>query len=758
VSSVAHAGQPPQLPPPEEAGPAEEGAPDAADVPVDPTAEPPPAGEGGEAAGDAGGEAAGDAAGDAAAGGDAAAAGDAGMDAGAAEGPAIEGDASMEAGGSLGGDAGTEGAVNMGAAGADASLTDDDPAYVMGRREPMMNTLRGPIGLYYTSLPDVGGNYTFRMRMHTDFFKKKRMFIDHPDFGPDEHARFRGNVMLGFSFLKWFEAYFGVGSSANRNTREDPNRTDPPTVFALGDMDFGLKGAWRGVKGGAVGVGGQIGFGLLSGSERLRTERMNFNFDVLFALDLRYLTAKHAPVRFAINAGWMLDNSYKLTDFGAIDDLNSREVLRFGLGVNNSRVRTRYAIDFPIRAGKERQIGIDPILEYSWDISTRADDEFLELTQAANNDSPLPRTQSWMTIGLRLNPWKGLMLDAAVDVGTVSPNYEYGPPVPPYQIILGLGWSFDPNESTKIVEVPVENQAPPPAVLDGRVIGQIVDASGNPVQAKITFPGLTSNAILTDEAGGFVSYRLPEGLVTVSFELADGTVFEESAEIVPNEDTRLDIQLEGAAPEAAATEGTMDGTFTDDAGTGVKVSVHITGNGIDEPFDSNDAGRIAIALPVGKYAAKVNAEGYLEKSLEFEVVGGETAAISAKLQSEKPPETPNVRGSSRRIRLRKSVRYKGDDVHERSNAILDELATFLTYHPEYEVIEIRVHTDDRGNPKSRSQSRADAVRNYLLSKGVAADRIEAVGRGDKDPVAVNLTPEGRRKNNRTEIRVKQYGK
>jgi outer membrane protein OmpA-like peptidoglycan-associated protein len=596
------------------------------------------------------------------------------------------------------------------------------------------------------------------MRMHTDVFKKKRMFIDHPEFGPDEHARVRGTVMMGFSFLKWFEAYFGVSSSANRNTRTDPARVDPPTVFALGDLDFGLKGAWRGVKGGAVGVGGQIGFGLLSGSDRLLTERMNFNFDVLFALDLRYLTAKKAPVRFTINAGWMLDNSIKLEDFAAIEDPNSREVLRFALGVNNSRVRTRYGIDFPIRAGKDRQVGIDPILEYSWDISTREDEEFRELTQLAGNPSPLPRTQSWLTVGLRLNPWKGLHFDAAVDVGTVSPNYEFGPPVPPWQLILGIGWSFDPNGATKIVEVEKEAAPVPEVVLDGRVVGQLIDVNGAPVQAKISFPGLASNAILTDEAGGFVSYRLPEGMVTVQFELSDGTIFEESAEIRTNEDTRLDVQLEGAGPEAVPDEGTIDGTFTDSAGNPIRVSMHITGNGIDEPFESNEAGRIALALPVGEYSAKVNAEGHLEKILPITVAGGETVQISGQLDSETPPDTPNIKASSKRIRTRKKIRYDKSEVHEKSGAILDELATFLKYHPEYELIEIRVHTDDRGKPNERSQARADDVRNYLLTKGVAADRVTAKGRGDKDPVAVNLTPEGRKKNNRTEIRVKRYGK
>jgi hypothetical protein len=43
-----------------------------------------------------------------------------------------------------------------------------------------------------------------------------------------------------------------------------------------------------------------------------------------------------------------------------------------------------------------------------------------------------------------------------------------------------------------------------------------------------------------------------------------------------------------------------------------------------------------------------------------------------------------------------------------------------------------------------------------VSKGVPAARHEAKGWGDKDPVAVNITSDGRRKNNRTEFKAKDY--
>ncbi|MCA8967032.1 MAG: hypothetical protein KDC48_19285, partial [Planctomycetes bacterium] len=125
--------------------------------------------------------------------------------------------------------------------------------------------------------------------------------------------------------------------------------------FALEEIDR-IKGAHRFFRGGAIGLGGQMALGLLSGTTRLASERVNFGFDVLFTLDARYLTKKAFPFRFTTNIGWILDNSLKVLDFSQISDTTSREVTRFALGVNHSRVRMRYGVDFPLRVGKDRRL------------------------------------------------------------------------------------------------------------------------------------------------------------------------------------------------------------------------------------------------------------------------------------------------------------------------------------------------------------------------------------------------------------------
>ena len=52
-----------------------------------------------------------------------------------------------------------------------------------------------------------------------------------------------------------------------------------------------------------------------------------------------------------------------------------------------------------------------------------------------------------------------------------------------------------------------------------------------------------------------------------------------------------------------------------------------------------------------------------------------------------------------------------------------------------------------------SQKRADAVKNYLVEKGIAESRLKSRGYGFTKPIADNSTEEGRAKNRRTQIRI-----
>jgi outer membrane protein OmpA-like peptidoglycan-associated protein len=86
---------------------------------------------------------------------------------------------------------------------------------------------------------------------------------------------------------------------------------------------------------------------------------------------------------------------------------------------------------------------------------------------------------------------------------------------------------------------------------------------------------------------------------------------------------------------------------------------------------------------------------------------------------------------------------------------LDSVATVLLANPNMKV-EIGGHTDNAGTASANmhlSGLRAEAVRNYLVAKGVPFQQMVARGYGATIPRTLDTTPRGRAANRRVEIRV-----
>ncbi len=93
----------------------------------------------------------------------------------------------------------------------------------------------------------------------------------------------------------------------------------------------------------------------------------------------------------------------------------------------------------------------------------------------------------------------------------------------------------------------------------------------------------------------------------------------------------------------------------------------------------------------------------------------------------------------------------------RSRAILDGVAGQLQRFSTLR-LEVAGHTDSRGSAalnQRLSQRRADAVRDYLLEQGIAADRLTAKGYGEAFPIATNDSMAGRAVNRRVELRLRR---
>lgn len=93
------------------------------------------------------------------------------------------------------------------------------------------------------------------------------------------------------------------------------------------------------------------------------------------------------------------------------------------------------------------------------------------------------------------------------------------------------------------------------------------------------------------------------------------------------------------------------------------------------------------------------------------------------------------------------------DLTEDSKTVLDKVAESLKRHPELQV-EVAGYTDISGSRTSNiklSQQRADSVRDYLITQGIAAEMLSAKGYGPEAPIADNATAEGRAINRRVEL-------
>lgn len=126
-------------------------------------------------------------------------------------------------------------------------------------------------------------------------------------------------------------------------------------------------------------------------------------------------------------------------------------------------------------------------------------------------------------------------------------------------------------------------------------------------------------------------------------------------------------------------------------------------------------------------------------------------------------ETPEER-AERTVRVTKEINLYAKtilfDVNKsvvktQAEFILDNIAKIMNENDDFNFI-IEGHTDNTGVAEHNlqlSQERADAIKAYLIRKGVKAKRLEAKGYGQTRPIESNDTERGREINRRVEINV-----
>ena len=93
-------------------------------------------------------------------------------------------------------------------------------------------------------------------------------------------------------------------------------------------------------------------------------------------------------------------------------------------------------------------------------------------------------------------------------------------------------------------------------------------------------------------------------------------------------------------------------------------------------------------------------------------------------------------------------------IKKKSNSLLDQIALSILANPEIKHVSVEGHTDDTGKYEHNivlSRQRAQAVVDYLIKKGVAPERLSAIGYGPDKPLDPAKTSKARALNRRVEF-------
>ncbi len=183
----------------------------------------------------------------------------------------------------------------------------------------------------------------------------------------------------------------------------------------------------------------------------------------------------------------------------------------------------------------------------------------------------------------------------------------------------------------------------------------------------------------------------------------------------------------------------------------------------------NKPSKIAIGLAIAAMAAVgtasasdnwTNVDGHVWKDASGQNCWRDafwTPATAAEGCGKPVAEAPVVAPTASKVVLNADTFFDFDKstIKPEGKQVLDQVAQQASSINLETIIAVG-HTDSIGTVaynQKLSERRANSVKQYLISKGVPADRIYAEGKGKSSPVASNKTREGRAKNRRVEIEI-----
>ncbi len=202
--------------------------------------------------------------------------------------------------------------------------------------------------------------------------------------------------------------------------------------------------------------------------------------------------------------------------------------------------------------------------------------------------------------------------------------------------------------------------------------------------------------------------------------------------------------------QPAAAGGVVVLTVKNDAEQPIAALVTVLGQG--RKFTTGPDGMGEERVNAGEVELSVWAENYSPERVKTRVAKGGKVNVVAVLRPSR------VVVLADRVDIRDKIFFEFDSavIKAESFRILDDVAAALDNHPEITLLEVQGHTDDQGSEaynKRLSQKRAEAVRSYLITAGIRADRLLAGGYGEAERLQPGTTEEAREANRRVVFRI-----
>jgi outer membrane protein OmpA-like peptidoglycan-associated protein len=404
-----------------------------------------------------------------------------------------------------------------------------------------------------------------------------------------------------------------------------------------------------------------------------------------------------------------------------------------------------------------KRVGLQPMLEYHLEASVGSGDQVVQqaLANAVMGDRLSGRTAQYLTLGLRARPAAGLVLDLGLDVGLQSAGFQFGAPVPGWNLMAGVQYAYDPHAAkmrsvTKTVTREITREP-----LVGRVRGVVRDANTKqPIRdAIVKYVDRRETPQSSAEDGTFVSYGFPPGPVRIEVSRDDYEPATKDASTTGKGETPVEVLLVPKPPAA----GTVRGRVADAGGLPIGAAVRLTSStGAIVDAEIEGVGVFNARLPNGDYSLEVLADGYLARQRTLTVAAGQLQSLDLVLA--KKPAVSHVTLATDEIRLKGTIHFGTDnsDIRPDSQQLLDEVADVLIRNPQIKKLRIEGHTDGRGDAAMNmtlSKARANTVAAYLIRLGIDSSRIESEGYGSLQPLVPSLSASNRARNRRVAFKI-----